>query len=105
MVQLAIKGHPTRGSEVIALLGMLRGNNAKNCYGKYCDEVYYINENGYIDQDFISHIEQDTKFIIYTLEQFEEKFPHKVGDKVIAYAEGCLAQFTIQDCAFGKVTF
>lgn len=82
MVQLSIKGHPTRGQEVIQLLEMLGGNNANNCYGKYCDRVYYINENGYIVQDFTPHIEQDTKFIIFSLEEFLEKFPYKVGDKV-----------------------
>lgn len=82
MANLAIKGHATRGREVIALLEMLGGNNANNCYGRFCDRVYYINENGYIDQDFISHIEQNTKFIIYSLVQFEEKFPYEVGDKV-----------------------
>lgn len=96
MANLAIKGHPTRCTEVIQLLEMLGGNNANNCYGKYCDRVYYINENGYIDQDFTPHIEQDTKFIIFSLEEFLEKYPYKVGNKVIAYAEGCLAQFTIQ---------
>ena len=83
MSQLVIRGHATRGKEVIEILKMLGGNNANNCYnGNYYDGGYYINENGYIDQDFIPHIEQNTKFIIYTLEQFEEKFPYKVGDKV-----------------------
>lgn len=82
MANLAIKGHKTRGKEVIELLEMLGGENANNCYGKYCDRVYYINENGYIDQDFTPHIEQDTKFIIFSLEEFLEKFPYKVGDKV-----------------------
>lgn len=79
---LAIKGHPKRGKEVIQLLEMLGGNNANKYYGEYSDRVYYINENGYIDQDFIAHIERNTKFIIFTLGEFEEKFPYKVGDIV-----------------------
>lgn len=83
MAQLAIQGHATRGNEVIALLEMLGGNNANNCYGDYHAWAYYINENGYIDRDFIAHIEQNTNFIIYTLEEFLEKFPYKVGDKVL----------------------
>ena len=82
MSQLVIRGHATRGKEVIEILKMLGGNNANNYYGNYYDGGYYINENGYIEQDFISHIEQNIKFIIYTLEQFEEMFPYKIGDKV-----------------------
>ena len=82
MAQLAIKGHPGRGKEVIEILEMMEGYNANNCSGKYCDRAYYINENGYIDQDFISHVERNTKFIIFSLEEFLEKFPYKVGDKV-----------------------
>lgn len=87
-MKLAIKGHAERGNEVIKILEILGGNNANNCCGKYYDRVYYINENGYIDQDFISHIERNTKFIIFSLEEFLEKFPYKVGDKVKAWING-----------------
>lgn len=73
---------------------MLGGNNANNCYGEYYGRVYYINENGYIDQDYISRIEQNTKFIIYTLQQFKGKFPYKVGDKVNAPCKGCVKTIT-----------
>ena len=100
MAQLAFMGHPTRGSEVIALLEMLGGNNANNCYGKYCDRVYYINKNGYINQDFISHIEQDTKFFLFTLEEFEEKFPYKVGDKVIYNNEVYIITKMVWQCDY-----
>ena len=44
-----------------------------------------------------------------TLEEFLEKFPYKVGDKVVAYYEGILAQFTIQNmrwnCELNKVEY
>ena len=33
MVQLAIKGHMTRGEEVIKILEMLGGTNENNCRG------------------------------------------------------------------------
>lgn len=81
MAILAIKGHAIRDNEVIRILEMMGGNNANNCCGKY-DRAYYINENGYINQDITAHIERNAKFIIFSLEEFLEKFPYKVGDKV-----------------------
>jgi hypothetical protein len=47
MTNLAIKGHATRGSEVIALLEMLGGNNANNCYGRFCDTEFIADRRDY----------------------------------------------------------
>lgn len=85
--KLAIKGHPTRGKEVIELLeilggtnpfsnGMVIGNKATNCY--------YISEDTatkYISWDYIGSEEID-KYEIFTLEEFFRKYPFKIGDKV-----------------------
>lgn len=81
MAQFAIKGHPTRGSEVIALLEMLGGNNSyHNCCGAFRTRIYFINKNNYIEScDSMHHLD----YTQFTLEEFEEKFPHKVGDKVL----------------------
>lgn len=79
MARLAIRGHKTRGSEVIALLEMLGGVNSNNLY---CDKgyAYYI-----IDSDKEikggSYVFGDEPLCHFTLEEFEEKFPYKVGDK------------------------
>lgn len=97
MAKLAIKGHPTWKEEVIEILEMLGGKNTNN-YIPYCICLYYYIDDStkIISDDWFSSCANEN-FIIYTLEDFFEKFPYKVGDEVIAYAEGCLAHFTIQD--------
>lgn len=83
-MELGIKGHKTRGCEVIKILESLGG---KNCYKLTCNcdnHFYYISdkyndkdiENSYIGSDEIKGYE------IFSLEDFLEKFPYKVGDKV-----------------------
>lgn len=85
---LAIKGHPTRGKEVIELLEMIGGINDERYIGtnSWKDEYYFL-DNGYIRQyDWCDGIK-------FTLEEFLEKYPFKVGDKVFLYdniTEGCV---------------
>ena len=97
MANLAIKGHPTRGGEVIQLLEMLGGKSNGNIKGYNDDLYYYIAKDGLIYGSGIEYEELACNYTIFTLEEFLEKFPYKVGDEVIAYAEGCLTKFTIQD--------
>ena len=94
MANLAIKGHVSRGEEVIQILQMLGGKNVYNLCGdtKY---AYYVYECGEIRTG--TYIYGNEPHTFFTLEEFESKYPYKVGNKVIAYAEGCIAQFTIQD--------
>lgn len=83
MVQLAIKGHKTRGKEVIQLLEMLGGKiRHDRLAGNEIFSWYYINGNGFIDYMHYS-LFYDYDTMVFTLEEFEEKFPYKVGDKVI----------------------
>lgn len=86
--KLAIRGHSTRGNEVIELLEMMGGIN---CYNLYGDENYacYIIENGEIKG--CEYIFGDEPYVIYSLEEFEEKYPFKVGDKVVytKYGDNC----------------
>ena len=82
--KLAIKGHPTRGKEVIELLEMMGGINSNEAYGNLpnnWDVSYYIFKDGIISvsEDKILIKKQ---FEIFTLEEFLEKYPFKVGDKV-----------------------
>ena len=77
MANLAIKGHSTRGKEVIELLEMLGGKNNINYNGSYTQAFYFLNHTlicGTFDRPNLQY---------YTLEEFLEKFPYKVGDKVI----------------------
>ena len=86
--KLAIKGHPTRGKEVIKLLEMMGGNTFNSCMKiAYSNRVYYIGNNNAITWDYIGPEEID-KYEIFTLEEFLEKYPFKIGDKVFDIIDG-----------------
>ena len=76
MANLAIKGHPTRGKEVIQLLEML-GANSLGYKDTFVGFYYYIECGAICSSD-----EYPTYSTIFTLEEFLEKYPYKVGDKV-----------------------
>lgn len=79
MSKLAMRGHETRGKEVIEILEMLGGKNDNHCCGRFINRIYFINENGYIEcADIMLHLD----YFQLTLEEFLNKFPYKVGDKV-----------------------
>ena len=81
MAQLAIKGHATRGKEVIELLEMLGGRIMYTYNGDDDTAVYFI-DGLYIMAYKYKDINCE-KFKIFTLEEFIEKFPYKVVDKVV----------------------
>ena len=81
MATLAIKGHATRGNEVITLLEMLGGNSNSGKKGTSTALTYYIDKESNI-KTFALVPSSNYIFNIYTLEEFEEKYPYKVGDKV-----------------------
>lgn len=81
MKQLAIKGHPTRGKEVIEILEMLGGKNKYSHKGVDEHYIYYINDIGNICRILEEHLSSDD--ILFTLEEFLKKYPYKVGDKVL----------------------
>ena len=77
MLQLAIRGHATRGREVIQLLEML-GADRLGYKDTFVGFYYYIECDVIVSSD-----KCPIDAIVFTLEEFEEKFPYKVGDKVI----------------------
>ena len=82
MANLAIKGHATRGKEVIEILEMLGGNRPKPIFDELpTHQIYYIRE---CDKAIVSATYTTYKdmFQVYTLEEFLKKYPYKVGDKV-----------------------
>lgn len=99
MEQLAIKGHATRGSEVIELLEMLGGKNDNYCIGNLDNYVYLINEYGYIEQ-LEDTLANPYTYHCFTLKEFKEKFPIKVGDKVSV--KGIECQCKIVDMAWNS---
>ena len=84
-MELGIKGHLTRNNEVVKILEMLGGKNQYKIVGGLENHFYYIGDkdkyinNSYIGPDEIKGYE------IFSLEDFLEKFPYKVGDKVNAW--------------------
>ena len=83
MSKLEIKAHSTRGKEVIQLLEMLGGKNDCNYSGLSNEpfkHVFYINSDNCIRVAL--NIYKD-KCIAYTLEEFLERYPYKIGDEVI----------------------
>ena len=77
--KLSIIGHSTRGQEVIEILEMLGGINKWEYLGDRQLCVYYINCDGIIN--YTSNI-KGYNLQIFTLDEFIEKYPYKVGDKV-----------------------
>lgn len=91
---IAIKGHTTRGEEIIKILEMLGGINLHD-YNADCDSLCYYSEKStdrisYIYYDWVNNCYEDMH--VFTLEEFLEKYPYKVGDKVF-YHE-CKAHIT-----------
>lgn len=84
MATLAIRGHATRGKEIIEILEMLGGSNKHN-YQADCDSLcFYIGKGvNIIYWDWVHNRYEDEDTLVFTLEEFLEKFPYKVGDKVI----------------------
>ena len=80
MAKLAIKGHKTRGKEIIEILKMMGGKNNNNCCGKFINRIYFIGVDRYIELCYEGVPENI--FISFTLEEFLEKYPYKVGDWV-----------------------
>ena len=79
-MNVAIKGHSKRGSEVIEILEMLGGENKYHINITEGNLLYTIREG---DNAIIATYPNSSISQIYTLEEFLEKFPYKVGDKVL----------------------
>ena len=85
--KLAIKGHPTRGKEVMELLEMMGGHAAFiNTISNNTDKAFFISDyKNCFYRKSIRFIPDSSKemedFNVFTLEEFLERFPYKVGDE------------------------
>ena len=80
MAKLAIIGHKERGEEVIKILEMLGGKQGYEiCTGSDTGYYWYIKDNGLITCNYSAY---KNDCVEYTLEEFLQEFPYKVGDKV-----------------------
>lgn len=96
MRNLAIKGHTTRGEEVIEILEMLGGKNIVHLTGAFINRIYFINGNVDVDSYRIDSFNYN--FQIFTLEEFLKKYPYKVGDWVQHNgATSCDSVFEVKD--------
>ena len=93
MIKLVFAGHTNRGGEIIKLLEMLGGKNTCGCKNTFTSFYYYIDD----DKEIVATDIPPANSMVYLLEDFEKEYPYKVGDDVLAYAEGWFAKFTIQD--------
>lgn len=79
MAKLAIKGHSTRGKEVIELFAMMGGKNEYHYKGTEPCTGFTIEPDGSICRVMYDFIDE---FRFFTLEEFLEKYPFKLGDSV-----------------------
>ena len=79
-MKIAIKGHASRGKEIIQILRSL-GATSYNTYDtcSHPEWCWYINKNREITCDPKRSM---CGYKLYTLEEFEKEFPYKIGDKV-----------------------
>ena len=105
--ELAIKGHPTRSKEIIELLEMMGGKNIHKYDVTRDDYVYVLSERGSILA--IPHCNIHLfDCVIFTLDEFLEKYPFKAGDKVFLYDNitlGCVTgmkwdEETVKYCVY-----
>ena len=82
---LAIKGSPEHGAEVIKVLEMLGGKNTSLNPAIDCNPlaVYSIYGDSHtIVMTSVANTAKNNTFAVYTINEFKEKFPFKVGDVV-----------------------
>lgn len=80
--KLAIRGHSTRGKEVIELLEMMGGKNNCDSPADNLGLCYLIGDDFDICSHYFGYDDyEDGELIIFTLEEFLDRFPYKVGDE------------------------
>lgn len=87
-MKLAIKGHPERGKEVLQLLEMFGGKAKKTWLGTDKESAYFIDTKGKVDNFPLANCANQKIYKIFTLEEFEQLYPYKIGDKVCS--DNCL---------------
>lgn len=81
MAALAIKGHSTKGEKIIKILEMLGAENYYKYNGASEWTYYYIDKDNKIECNY--NVEIHFPCVYFTLEEFLEKYPYKIGNKVL----------------------
>ena len=98
-MKIAIKGHESRGKEVIRILESLGGVNRRHLDG---DAILYYYIDYYDDKTIHCHNDIYVKYCKkYTLEEFEKEFPFKIGDRVISATTNFIGTITkLKECGY-----
>lgn len=98
-MELGIKGHETRGDEIIKILEMLGGKNRYEMRGSIYNNYFYYIDDEYKDISY-SYIGPDeiNGYKIFSLDEFLEKYPYKVGDKVTLDNKLCSIIWMCWEC-------
>lgn len=78
MGRLALRGHSSRGQEVIAILEMYGGINKNQALGNNPDGIYFIEVDNIVS-DTIRRVNYE-EFSIFTLEEYLKEYPCKIGE-------------------------
>ena len=82
-MKFVIKGHSKRGKEIIELLESF-GANSVGYTGTFNNFYYWIEEGEITSSKYIPF-----NSITFTIEEFLEKYPYKVGDKAVLSGSPC----------------
>lgn len=93
MKKIAIKGHPTRGKDIIKILEALGGVNEMNLNGSQPTVYYYLKDRKYIRCKPYSVIVNE--YDCYTLEEYEQKFSN-IMEKIAIKGNSYQSQKIIQ---------
>ena len=91
--KLAIQGHEKRGGDVINILKMLGGTNYVAVSGINEEAYYFIDKEGIID--YVCTLNKNDNYLVFSLEEFLEKYPFKVGDVVFDVADGDIGTIAV----------
>ena len=105
MTNLVFKGNETRGEELHKLLENLGGVDAGYMCCSCVTCYYYINREGYMECSNSIPSYMNNR-VIMSLEEFEHKYPYKVGDKVnyVKYNDCYPSVYTIKRLRWTGVT-
>lgn len=80
--KLALLGNPQRSKDIIKILEMLGGNNIFDSIGNCKTACYTIDGDSNICCESLKYLKKDNNYEFFTIEEFLEKYPYKIGDKV-----------------------
>lgn len=107
-MKIAIRGHKSRGKEIIQIFKDLGTEGLMDHTGSHIDWVYLRDDSLCYKKLIVSTNISFLKghgYKIYTLEEFEREFPFKFGDKVIALSDNKPYKIIVLEHYNGKLCY